>query len=191
MRNRALPRRLAPLLTAAALAAGCGALRETKTYQVEIRVPAPAARPGPLRARLVLAAVDALPEPNLSRTEEFVLREKSPLASILLAAAAPRMRSAGLEPLEPREAATASGRIVIALTRLEAQLEGNRWLAGAALTAELTDRLGKVAGRWESAGRGAYDDNRIMAGAAGLAMGQAIAEAMDRLPWGQLSLAGP
>lgn len=182
---------LVALPLAAALLAGCGGLQEVKSHQVEIRVPAPAARPARVRARFVLLAADARPEPNLSRTDEYVLREKVPLPSTLLAAAAPRMRAAGLDPLEAPEAGMASGRIVVVLTRLEAKLEKNAWLASAALTVEAADSSGKLAGRWEAVGRGSYDDTRIMAGAAGLAMGRAIAEALDRVPWGRIGHGRP
>lgn len=191
MKSRAFARIPLLLPAALALASGCASLAEVKNYRVEIRVPAPASRPAPAWARLVLIAVDALPEPNLSRTGEYSLREKSPLPSALLAAAAPRMRAAGIEPLEPREAEASSGRIVIRLTRLEVKLEGNHWLASAALTVESSDRTGRAAGRWESIGRGAQADTRIMAGAAGLAMGQAIAEALDRLPWAEVARPQP
>ncbi|MBI1724979.1 MAG: hypothetical protein HYR52_05010, partial [Candidatus Tectomicrobia bacterium] len=167
-------------------------VQEAKRHQVEIRVPAPAARAAPkVRARFVLLAADALPEPNLSRTAEYVLREKAPLSSALLAAAVPRMRAAGIEPLEAREGGMASGRIVVVLTRLEARLEKTLWLASAALTVEAADPSGRLTGRWEAVGRGVHDDTRVLAGAAGLAMGKAIAEALDRIPWDQLSRARP
>ena len=174
-----------------ALLAGCGGLQEVKRHQVEIRVPAPAARPVPARVRLVLLAADARQEPGLSRTEGYALREKTPLSSTLLAAAAPRMRAAGLDPLETREGRMASGQVVVVLTRLEAKLDKTRWLASAALTVEAADNLGRPMGLWEAIGRGAHDDTRIMAGAAGLAMGQAIGEALDRIPWVQIGHARP
>ncbi|OGL61640.1 MAG: hypothetical protein A3I72_04480 [Candidatus Tectomicrobia bacterium RIFCSPLOWO2_02_FULL_70_19] len=179
------------LVPSLALLAGCGAMQEVKHHQVEIRVPAPAARPVPARARLVLLAADARQEPGLSRTEEYALREKAPLPTTLLAAAAPRMRAAGIEPLEDRESRMASGQIAVVLTRLEAKLEKTRWLASAALTVEAADNLGRPMGRWEAIGRGAHDDTRIMAGAAGLALGKAIGEALDRIPWAQVGRARP
>jgi hypothetical protein len=176
---------------ALALPAGCASVQEVKRHQVEIRVPGPAARAAPVRARFVLLAADALPEPNLSRTAEYVLREKAPLSSSLLAAAAPRMRAAGIEPLEAREGGMASGRVVVVLTRLEAGLEKTLWLASAALTVEAADPSGRPTGRWEAVGRGSHEDTRILAGAAGLAMGKAIAEALDRIPWDQMGRARP
>ncbi len=185
-------RRTAGLTLAAAalplllIAAGC-ATSEVKRYEIEVRVPSPGAKPSPPRARLVLVAADALQEPNLSRSEEYVLRERAPLAGVLLRAAAEWMRAAGIEPLEAGEAERSSGRLVVVLTRLETKIEGSNWFASAALRAERTDGSGRVLGRWETIGRGAHQDSRIFAGASGLAMGKAIGEALNRLPWADIA----
>ncbi|MBI3126566.1 MAG: hypothetical protein HYZ11_03065 [Candidatus Tectomicrobia bacterium] len=190
MMARSLARLLAPL-AALALLAGCAATQEARSQPVEIRVPAPRGRTAPVRARYVLLAADALPEPDLARTKDYVLRAKASLASTLLEAAAPRMRAFGLDPLEAREAGMASGRLIVVLTRLEAALEKNRWEAAAVLTVEAAGSDGKLRGRWTSSGRGAHDDSRILGGGAGLAMGQAIGEALDRVPWEQIGGARP
>jgi hypothetical protein len=57
------------------IAAGCGS-SNVKKYQVEIRVPMTSKVAPASRVRLVLRAADSLKEPNLSRTENYVLTEK-------------------------------------------------------------------------------------------------------------------
>ncbi len=169
------------------LAAGCGGTRKTKTYSVEIRVLPMAAGKRPLRARLVLSAADALENPNLSRTDEYILREKIPLTAILLKAAAVRMRAAGIEPLEEKEAALSSGRLVVVLTRLESKIVKQTWLSSAAIRAERYGKRGRLLGKWEAIGRGAHPDSRLFAAGAGLAMGKALSQALNKLPWDQIA----
>lgn len=177
-------------LPLALLLAGCAAPR-IKQYQVEVRVPAFRQQAARARVGLVLAAADALREPNLSRTEEYVLREKTALTTVLIRAAAERMRAAGIEPLEASEEARASGGLILTLQRLETQLQDQRWFASALVRAERTGRDGKPLGRWESVGRGAYNDSRVRAGGAGLALGAAIGDALDRLPWSAIASGRP
>jgi hypothetical protein len=170
------------LVAIAVLTAGCSST-PLKKYEVAIRVPGPAKSAGRVRVRLVLRAVDALTEPNLSRTEEYNLREKKPLPAVLLDASASRMRTAGIEPLEEKEASHSSGRLLIILTRLESVLQKSTWLASAAIRGERYSKRGRLAGKWEVIGRGSHSDSRLSAGGAGLAMGKAIAQALDKLPW--------
>ena len=100
------------------LAGGC-AQTSVKSYGVEVRIPNLHANFPLVRTRLVLVGIDALSERNLSRSEEYQFKSKTPLVSVLLRTAAERMRAAGIEPLETTEAEHASGRIVISLTLLE------------------------------------------------------------------------
>ncbi len=139
-----------------------------------------------VRTRRVLVGIDVLSERNLSRNEEYHLKSKTPLVSVLLRAAAERMRAAGIEPLETTEAEHASGRLVISLTLLESRSVALNWLAGASIQAVLHSKGGAILGRWQGNGRGSHPDSRIRAGAAGLAMGQAISQALSRLPWGTI-----
>ncbi len=168
-------------------AAGCGGGKKIKSYAVDVRVLPAAPGKRPLRARLVLSAADALKNPNLSRTDGYILREKTPLTTVLLKAVAGRMRAAGIMPLEEKEAALSSGRLVVVLTRLESKLEKQNWLASAAIRAERYGRSGRPIGKWEAIGRGAHPDSRLSAGGAGLAMGKAISQALNKLPWNQIA----
>ncbi len=169
------------------LAAGCGGAKKIKSYEVEIRVLPMAAGRRPLRVRLVLSAADALKNPNLSQTDEYILHEKTPLTATLLKAAAVRMRAAGIEPLEEKEAAVSSGRLVVVLTRLESKLLKRSWLSSAAIRAERYGKGGRLIGKWEAIGRGAHPDSRLFAAGAGLAMGKALSQALNKLPWGQIA----
>ena len=85
-------------------AAGCGGGKKIKSYAVDVRVLPAAPGKRPLRARLVLSAADALKNPNLSRIDGYILREKTPLTTVLLKAVAGRMRAAGIMPLEEKVA---------------------------------------------------------------------------------------
>ena len=136
-----------------------------------------------IRTRLVLVGIDALSERNLSRSEEYHLKSKTPLISLILHAVAERMRAAGIEPLETTEAEHASGRLVISLTLLESRSVALNWRAGASIQAVLHSKGGAILGRWQGNGRGSHPDSRIRAGAADLAMGKAISQALSRLPW--------
>lgn len=169
------------------LAAGCVGTRNVKSYAVEVRILPAAPGNRPLRARLVLSAADALEDPNLSRTDGYILREKTPLTTVLLKAAAGRMRAAGIEPLEEKEAALSSGRLIIVLTRLESKLVKQNWLSSAAIRAERYGKRGRLLGKWETVGRGIHPDSRLSAGGAGLAMGKALARALNKLPWSQIA----
>ncbi|MEE9275642.1 MAG: hypothetical protein V3V62_10080 [bacterium] len=170
------------------LSGGCS-FSETKQIEVEIRVPKAPARATPSRAALVLVVTDAVTERNLSRSDDYILGEKTPLVSVLLDAAVARMRNAGIEPLQENEKAQATGRLVLSLTKLETSLDGRIWAAQAGLRAERYDKSGRrPMGRWESSGRGSHQDSRILSGAAGLAMGKAMGKALDNLPWAAIAL---
>ncbi len=169
------------------LAAGCGGTKKVKTYSVKIRVIPAAPGNQPLRARLVLSAADALKNPNLSRTDGYILRENAPLTAVLLKAAAGRMRAAGIQPLEENEAALSSGRLVVVLTRLESKLLKQNWLSSAALRTERYGKTGRLLGKWETIGRGAHPNSRLFAAGAGLAMGKALSQALNKLPWDQIA----
>ncbi len=140
------------------------------------------------RVRLVLRAADSLKEPNLSRTEEYYLSEKKPLSETLIKAAANRMAAIGIEPLEDSEAHLSSGRVVFVITRLEATLVKQNWLASVELRAERYSKEGKFFGKWNAIGRGSYQDSRLFAGGAGIAMGNAISTALGKLPWRSIAL---
>lgn len=182
--TRPLNGKLPALAAILFLASGC-AFTETKTLAVEIRIPAPrpAAAPRAIRSRLVLIAKDTVAERNLSRTGKYALSEKTPLTSTLLPAAAGRMQAAGIEPLETGEAARSDGKIIITIRELEADLKGGFWKGTAILLAERYSRAGRLTGKWQTTGRGAHQDSRILAGAAGLAMGKALDSALKALPW--------
>lgn len=164
------------------LAAGCS-FTTPKKYRVDVRVPKIGKVAAARRARLVLRAADALTETNLSGTEEYVLQEKKPLTTVLLAAAADRMQAAGIEPLEESEAAISSGWLLVVLTRLQAKLEKRVWYASVSLRGEHYSKQGRAIGKWEVIGRGSHPDSRLAAGGAGLAMGKAISRALNKLPW--------
>lgn len=169
------------------LTAGCGGGKKVQTYSVEIRVLPAAPGNRPLRARLVLSAADALKNPNLSRTDGYILREHTPLTTVLLKAAAGRMRAAGILPLEEKEAALSSGRLVVVLIRLESKLLKQSWLSSAALRTERYGKDGRLLGKWEVIGRGAHPNSRLLAAGAGLAMGKALSQALNKLPWDQIA----
>lgn len=169
------------------IAPGCGGARTVKRYKVDIHVPNPPPGNRPRRVRLVLKAIDALQEPNLSRTKEYILSEKTPLVTVLLKSTAERMRAFGIEPMEEREAVQSSGHLTVILTRLETQLQKQTWLASTSIRAELYDRSGRLSRTWETTGRGAYQDSRLFAGGAGIAMGNAISRALNKLPWNEIS----
>jgi hypothetical protein len=96
------------------------------------------------------------------------------------------MRAAGIEPLQEDEKAISSGRLHIVLIRLEAKLNKQSWFGSAALRAERYDRNSQLTGKWEAIGRGIHQDSRLFAGGAGLAMGKAISQALNKLPWQQI-----
>ncbi len=170
------------LALTAFMVAGCSTPR-IKTYQIDVRVPEAAQGTQPLRARLVLGAADSLKSPNLSQSEGYILREKKPLTEVLLDAVAGRMQAAGIEPLEEWEASVSSGRLLIVLVRLEAKIDKSLWFAAAALRAERYTKDKRLVGRWEVVGRGSHQDSRLFAGGAGVAMGKAISQALNKLPW--------
>lgn len=118
------------------IATGCGGTRTVKRYKVDIRIPNPPPSNRPRRVRLVLKAIDALQDSNLSKTKEYILNEKTPLVTVLLKATAERMRAFGIEPMEGQEAAQSSGQLTVILKRLKAQLQKQTWLASTSIRAE-------------------------------------------------------
>ena len=175
------------LLLPVFIAAGCGS-SNVKKYQVEIRVPMTSKAAPASRVRLVLRAADSLKEPNLSRSENYYLSEKKPLSETLIKAAANRMTAIGIEPLEDREAHLSSGRVLFVITRLETTLVKQNWLASAELRAERYSKEGKLLGKWNAIGRSSYQDSRLFAGGAGIAMGSALSDALGKLPWRSIAL---
>ncbi|MDA0999230.1 MAG: hypothetical protein O2807_01765 [bacterium] len=190
-KTRSLNGKLIALAAALFMASGC-AFSETKSLVVEIRVPPvrPAAAPRPIRARFVLVAKDAVSERNLSRTGEYALSGKGALTSAILPAAAGRMQAAGIEPLESGETARADGMVVITIRELEVELKGGFWNGTAILVAERYNRAGRLNGKWEAAGKGSHQDSRVLAGAAGLAMGKALDSALKVIPWETIARGG-
>lgn len=182
---------LALLILLPLFAAGCVGTRKVKSYSVEIPLPPAAPANRPVRTRLILSAADALKNPNLSRTDEYILRENKPLPTVLLEAAAGRMRAAGILPLEETEAALSSGRLLIVLTRLESKLVKQNWLSSAAIRAERYGKDGRLLGKWETIGRGAYPNSRLLAAGAGISMGKALTQALNKLPWDQITSNSP
>jgi hypothetical protein len=178
---------LATLLLPTFVAAGCGS-SNVKKYQVEIRVPMTTKVSPASRVRLVLRAADSLEEPNLSRTENYYLSEKEPLSETLIKAAANRMTAIGIEPLEDREAHLSSGHVLFVITRLEATLVKQNWLASVELRTERYSKEGKLLGKWNAIGRASYLDSRLFAGGAGIAMGNALSKALGKLPWRSIAL---
>jgi len=164
------------------LVEGCSSTK-VKNYQVEVRVPASDKVVRAIRTKLVLQAADALKDPNLSQSEDYILREKTPLTKVLLTAAAARMRAKGIEPLEKSEAHLSSGLLLVILNRLEVSIKNRMWFASTVLRAEGYTKSGRLVRKWKAIGRGAHTDSRLGAGGAGLAMGKAISQALDNLPW--------
>ena len=175
------------LLSSFFIATGCSSVN-VKKYQVEIRVPMTSKIAPPSRIRLVLRAADSLKDPNLSRTEEYVLTEKNTLSTTLIKAAANRMTAIGIEPLEDKEAHLSSGRVLFVITRLEAVLVKQNWLASTELRAERYSKEGKLLGKWSAIGRSSYQNSRLFAGGAGIAMGNAMSKALGKLPWRAIAL---
>lgn len=161
---------------------GCTSTK-MKNYQVEIRVPASDKIVRATRTKLVLHAADALKDPNLSQSEDYILKEKTPLTKTLLMAAAAQMRAKGIEPLEISEAHLSSGRLLVILNRLEVSIKNRMWFASTVLQAEGYTKSGRLVRKWKAIGRGAHTDSRLGAGGAGLAMGKAISQALGNLPW--------
>jgi hypothetical protein len=106
----------------------------------------------------------------------------------MINAAANRMMAIGIEPLEESEAHLSSGRVLFVITRLEAKLVKHNWLASAELRAERYSKAGNLLGKWIAVGRGSYQDSRLFAGGAGIAMGNALSKALGKLPWRSIAL---
>jgi hypothetical protein len=168
------------------LAGGCASTK-VKNYQVEIRVSASAKVTRAMRAKLVLRVADDLQDPNLSLSEEYILRGKKPHTAVLLDATEARMLAAGIEPLEEGEARLSSGRLLVILSRLEVTIQNRMWLASAELRGESYSKSGRLVREWKAIGRGTHPDSRVSAGGAGLAMGKAISQALDKFPWNEIA----
>ena len=168
------------------LAGGCSSTK-VKNYQVEIRVSASAKVIRATRAKLVLQAADDLQDPNLSLSEEYILRGKKSHTAVLLKATAARMLAAGIEPFEEGEARLSSGRLLVILTRLEVTIQNRMWRASGELRGEVYSKSGRLVRKWKAIGRGTHPDSRVSAGGAGLAMGKAISQALDDFPWEEIA----
>ena len=47
---------------------------------------------------------------------------------------------------------------------------------------------GKLLGKWSAIGRSSYQNSRLFAGGAGIAMGNAMSKALGKLPWRAIAL---